>query len=125
MKQFTFNKAAVFAVFNDADNSSASFADRLLSLGIASRVDAKPLAMEWAAAKHKAKIVQGQRGAMLPRDSAAEKAMHRVLAVCFPKADAPKKPKVSNKADPVAKLIKAYAELSAGQKRSFLSQLGK
>ena len=128
MKQFTFNKTAVFAVFNEVVNSSVSFADRLLTLGIASRADAKPLAMEWAANKHGVKIVQGQRGATLPRDSAASRAANRVLAVCFPTADMPM-PKAkagsNNKTDPVARLVKAYANLSGAEKRRFLSQLGK
>jgi hypothetical protein len=83
MKQFTFNKAAVFAVFNDADNSSASFADRLLSLGIASRVDAKPLAMEWALAHAQSKkldagvkLVKGQRGLTFSKRDTAASPLH-------------------------------------------------
>ena len=120
-KSFT-RTAAVFAVFNDADKQSASFTERLLALGIASRTDAKPLAMEWAAKKYGASIEQGQRGAKLPRDSAAERAMNRVLQVCFPSADLPKSHKqVVNKADPVAKLLKGYGELTAAQKRRFLA----
>lgn len=122
---FTFNKVAVFAVFNDADKSSASFADRLMRLGIASRAEAKPWAMQWAAQKYGAKIEQGQRGDKLPRDSAAEKAMNRVLSVCFPAVDMPKAPRSNNKTDAVAKLLKAYAGLSAAEKRRFLAGLGK
>ena len=115
--------------FDLADDSSASFADKLLSAGIASRAEAQPYAMAWAVAKYPGtSIKQGQRGiTFTQRNSAAEQAMYRVLQVCFPKADAPKpKPKASNnKADPVAKLLKAYNDLSAGQKRSFLAKLGK
>jgi len=86
------NVKAIYAVFNDADNMSASFAERLMALGIDSRAAAKPFAMDWAAAKYNVTIEQGQRGAKLPRDSAAEKAMNRVLSVCFPSVDLPKKP---------------------------------
>lgn len=114
------NRKAIFAVFNDADTSSASFTERLLALGIASAADAKPLAMEWAAEKYKARITQGQRGATLPRNSAAERAMYRVLGVCFPKADKPKSPKATaNKTDAVAKLFKAWSALSGAEKRRF------
>lgn len=116
----SFNRSAVFAVFNDADNSSASFAVRLMELGIASRAEAKPFAMEWAAAKHKVAIKQGQRGATLPRDSAAEKAMNRVLQVCYPSADLKKSGKrTANKVDPVAALFKKWEALSASEKRRF------
>ena len=116
----TLNRKAIFAVFNDADNESASFAERLLALGIASVSDAKPLAMEWAAEKYKARITQGQRGATLPRNSAAERAMYRVLGVCFPKADKPKTHKATaNKTDAVAKLFKAWSALSGAEKRRF------
>ena len=119
----SFNRPAVFAVFNDADKSSASFAVRLMELGIASRAEAKPFAMEWAAKKHNEAIKQGQRGATFAkRDSAAERAMNRVLEVCYPKADAPK-PKTSkataNKSDPVEALFKKWKALSSAEKRRF------
>lgn len=118
------NKSAIFAVFNDADNSSVSFAERLFALGVGDRATAKPLAMEWAANKYKAKITQGQRGDKLPTNSAAERAMYRVLDVCFPKADAPKaKPATSKQADPVAKLLAAYNKLTAAEKRAFLRRI--
>lgn len=45
----TINRKAIYAVFNDADNSSASFTERLIALGVADLGTAKPLAMEWAA----------------------------------------------------------------------------
>ena len=116
----SFNRPAVFAVFNDADKSSASFAERLLALGIGSRADARPLAMEWAAKKHGVAIKQGQRGATLPRDSAAERAMNRVLQVCFPSADLVKSRKATaNKVDAVEALFKKWQALSASEKRRF------
>jgi hypothetical protein len=122
----SFNRTAVYAVFNQADKSSVSFAEQLLALGIGSRADARPLAMEWASKKYNVKIKQGQRGAMLPEDSAADKAMRRVLGVCFPSVDMPKakSPKpTANKADPVAKLIEKYQALSAVEKRRFLKSI--
>jgi len=117
------NRKAIFAVFNDADNSSASFTERLFALGIASVTDAKPLAMEWASAKYKAELKQGQRGTTFAkRNTAAEQAMYRVLGVCFPKADKPKAKSgkdVANKADPVEALFKKWSALSGAEKRRF------
>ena len=123
----SFNRPAVFAVFNDADKSSASFAVRLMELGIASRAEAKPFAMEWAAKKHNETIKMGQRGmTFVKRDTNAERAMNRVLEVCYPKADAPKPktPKATaNKVDEVAKLLKKYQALTAVEKRRFLKSI--
>ena len=132
----SFNRVAVFAVFNDADNVSASLAERLMELGIASRAEAKPFAMEWSIedCKRKAikagkpvptvKLVNGQRGLTYSvRDSAAERACNRVLEVCYPKADAPKPktPKATaNKTDPVEALLKKFKALTASEKRRFL-----
>jgi hypothetical protein len=133
---FTFNKStgkyinnkgeAITAddVFDLADNESASFADYLMSLGIADRATARPLVMKWAAKKYKVAIEQGQRGAKLPRNSGAEKAMNRVLQVCFPSADLPQRaPAKSNKTDNVAKLLKAYTALTAAERKRFLAAL--
>ena len=117
----SFNRVAVYAVFNQADKSSASFAEQLLELGIASRAEAKPFAMEWAAKKHNETIKQGQRGATFTkRDSAAERAMNRVLQVCYPSADKPKSGKqTANKTDAVSALFKKWQALSASEKRRF------
>jgi hypothetical protein len=120
----SFNRTAVYAVFNDADNESASFAVRLMELGIASRAEAKPFAMDWASKKHNNEpIKMGQRGmTFVRRDTNAEKAMNRVLQVCYPSADAPK-PKTgkrtANKVDPVSALFKKWQALSASEKRRF------
>ncbi len=134
---FTFNKATgqyinaktgkpitADDVFDLADNASASFAEYMLALGLPDRTTGKPFAMRWAAKKYAAKIEQGQRGDKLPRDSAAERAMNRVLAQCFPAADQPKaKPSASKQTDPVAKLLSAYAKLTPAEKRSFLRRI--
>jgi hypothetical protein len=124
----SFNRVAVFAVFDLADKSSASFAERLMSLGIASRAEARPHAVEWASKKYSNEpIKQGQRGlTFVKRDTNAERACDRVLEVCYPKADAPK-PKTAkataNKTDAVAKLLKAYTALTAVEKRRFLKSI--
>jgi hypothetical protein len=121
----TINKTAVFAVFNAADED-VSLADRLLTLGIGDRATARPLAVEWAAAKYKAKIIKGQRGDTLPRDSAAERAANRVLSVIFPSVDMPKaKPSkaTANKVDPVKAMVTRYTKLTAAEKRRFLASI--
>ena len=121
------NKVAVFKVFSDADNSSANFTERLLTLGIASRKEAKPLCMEWASTKHKEPTRMGNQGLTFKRRStAAERTMNRVLSVCYPAVDAPKpktKTKISKKTDPVTKLVKSYQALTAAQKRRFLASV--
>lgn len=123
----TINRKAIYAVFDDADTSSASFAEDLLALGIASKAEAKPLAMQWASQhkKYKAKITKGQRGLMLPRNSAAERAMYRVLDVCYPKADQPKatKKRTANKTDAVQSLLNKFHKLSKAEQRRFLANV--
>ena len=108
------NVKAIYAVFNDADNLSASFAERLMALGIASRTEAKPFAIEWAAAKYNVAIVEGQRGAKLPRDSAAEKAMNRVLSVCYPSVDLPSKPVARAQVAVNKRKVSAIVDVCAG-----------
>lgn len=118
----TINRKAIYSVFTDADNQSASFAERLMELGIASRAEAKPFAMEWASKKHNNEpIKQGLQGmTFVKRDTAAERAMNRVLSLCYPKADMPKpKAKSASKTDPVEQLFKKWQALSAAEKRRF------
>ena len=79
--------------------------------------------MEWAAKKHGVAIKQGQRGATLPRDSAAERAMNRVLQVCFPSADLKSAKRTANKVDAVDALLKKYQALTASEKRRFLKSI--
>ena len=132
------NKQAIFAVFTEADNMSASFAERLLEQGVGDRATARPLAMEWAIehCKRKAvkagkrvptvKLVSGQRGLTFSeRDSAAERAANRVLQLCFPSADLPKPAPTgkTHKTDNVAKLLKAYNALTGAEKRRFLASV--
>lgn len=93
--------AAMAAVFEDVDNSSTSFCERLLALGIGDRATARPFVMLWAAAKYNARIVMGQRGeTWAVRDCDASRATSRVLAACFPSVDLPKR-KGNSKSKPV------------------------
>lgn len=91
------------------------------TLGLTTRAEARPYVLAWAAKKYGAKLEEGQRGMKLPRDSAAEKAMQRVLNTLFPETV----PQFGREqADPVAKLVKAFEKLTAGQKRSFKAKIG-
>ena len=120
----SFNRNAVYAVFNLADKESVSFAEQLLEQGIASRAEARPHAIEWASKKYSNEpIKMGQRGlTFVKRDTNAERACDRVLALCFPSVDMPK-PKTAkataNKTDPVSALFKKWQALSASEKRRF------
>lgn len=81
--------AAISAIFNAADDSSTSFLERLMAQGLGDRATARPYALRWASQKYGEKIVEGQRGEMLPKDSAADLAVKRVLTACYGPAKAP------------------------------------
>ncbi len=121
-------KSAAFAVFNDADNTSAKLADRLFALGIADKATARPLAMEWASKKYNVALKESNKGGMtfVERNTDAERAMYRVLSVCFPSADLAKAAtgRASSKSA-VEKLLAAYEKLSPAEKRTFKAALAK
>ena len=121
------NTIAINAVFEAVDNSSTSFTEKLFVLGVCTRAIAYPLAMQWAEKKYGVKAVKGQRGMTLPRGSAADKAMRRVLDVCFPSAERPQSTakQSANKTDAVTSLLKKYAALTGAEKRRFMMSLGK
>ena len=108
-----------YLIFNQVDDSSCDFAEKLLALGV-DRVVGRVLAMEWSAQKHKVSITPGQRGLMLPRNSAAEQAFRRVVAFVWPATSAtpntPKKVKRSQ-IDPVVALIAKINKLTPAQRR--------
>jgi hypothetical protein len=105
----TFINKAVFAIFDDADKSALSFAERLLAEGIGDRATARPYTVAWAAAKHGIETKEGQRGlTFVDKDKrkyeAAQQAAKRVLEICFPAADVAHLPDASKpkaKVDPV------------------------
>lgn len=120
-----FNFTPIQQIFADADDSAVSFADRLLALGIATKSEAKPHAMEYASIRYGAKITAGRQGNLLPRNSDAERAMYRVLALCFPSADKPVSSQrvVAKKVDAVAQLVTKYSKLTKAEQRRFLSSI--
>ena len=118
------NTQAIYAVFNKADDVSPTLAAVLMQHGIASRNEAYPFAVQWAAEKHGVKATQGQRGLTLPQNSAAIKAVTRVLNTIYPKVDAPKpKAKSANKVDPIKSLVTRFKALTAAEKRRFLAAI--
>jgi len=120
-----FNFTPIQQIFADADDSAVSFADRLLEKGIATKSEAKPHAMEYASIRYGAKITAGRQGNLLPRNSDAERAMYRVLALCFPSADKPVSSQraVAKKVDVVAQLVTKYSKLTKAEQRRFLSSI--
>jgi hypothetical protein len=99
---------AMAAVFEDVDNSSTSFCERLLALGIGDRATARPFVMLWAAKKYNARIVMGQRGeTWAVRDCDASRATSRVLAACFPSVDLPKRKRKGNSKSKPVKFTRA------------------
>jgi hypothetical protein len=78
-----FNNAAVFAIFDAAEEQSVSLATQLMELGIGCRADAEPFCMAWASKKYSASIRKGQRGEGFDRGTkqgnAAYMAVYRVL----------------------------------------------
>ena len=111
-----------YLIFNQVDDTACDFAEKLLTLGI-DRVVGRVLAMEWASTKYGTRIVVGQRGAALPAGSAAQKAHSRVCLFVWPAVSATPKKAKRNQTDPVEALLKRYAALTAGQKRSFKAAL--
>jgi hypothetical protein len=116
------NTQAIYAVFNKADDVSPTLAALLMQHGIDSRKAAYPFAVQWAAEKHKVKVIQGQRGLTLPHNSAAMQAVQRVLNTIYPRVDAPKA-KTANKVDPIKSLVTRFKALTAAEKRRFLAAI--
>lgn len=96
--------AAISDIFNDADNSATGFLERLMAQGLGDRATARPYVLRWASAKYGVKIVEGQRGEKLPKDSAADLAVKRVLEACYGPATASAS---SGKGEPTLVKIKA------------------
>jgi len=111
------NKQNIFAIFQDADNSQASFATRLFDEGIHDRAQALPLVIEFVEGKYKEKAYMGQRGMTFKKDTAPYWAMKRILGNCFETVPKPKA-NAQNKKDPIDVLLaKIKALPKADQKR--------
>ena len=112
-------------VFDAAEEMSVSLAEQLLLMGIGSKADAKPHALQWASKKYGVPIRTGQRGDGFARDTkkgeAAHKAVQRVLNTIYPPSDIPAGNNTAKQADEVARLIKKFQGLTTAQKKRFLA----
>jgi predicted adenine nucleotide alpha hydrolase (AANH) superfamily ATPase len=111
------NKSNVFSIFQDADNSQASFASRLYDEGVFDKAQAIPLVIEFIEGKYEgAKAYMGQRGMTFEKDTAPHTAMKRILNNCFETVKTPSAEKA--KKDEVELLLAKIKKLSkTDQKR--------
>lgn len=121
------NKDAAFAIFDAINARAEEWSDKLATLGIARRDDARGLVLEWASNRYSVALRMGERGVALDNKAkkyeAAKTAVRRVLDVVFPKAEMPVPQRAELSA--VDKLVKAYGKLTGAEKRSFLKAIGK
>lgn len=123
----TINYTTPAQVFDAAESASVNFAEAMMQLGIGSRAEAKPHALQWASKKYGVPIRTGQRGDGFDRApgnkkaEAAHKAVQRVLDIIYPSSDLPSKKTKAKQPDPVAQLLKKFNDLTAAQKRRFLA----
>ena len=119
----TYNTPA--QVFDAAEEMSVALAEQLMMMGIGSKEEAKPHALQWASKKYGVPIRTGQRGDGFARDTkkseAAHKAVQRVLNTIYPPSDIPSGKSVAKQTDEVARLIKKFESLTAAQKKRFLA----
>ena len=124
----TINYTTPAQVFDAVESASVNFAEAMMQLGIGSRAEAKPHALQWASKKYGVPIRSGQRGDGFDRDSgknkkaeAAHKAVQRVLDIIYPPSDLPSKKTKAKQPDPVTQLLNKFNDLTAAQKRRFLA----
>ena len=123
----TINYTTPAQVFDAAESASVNFAEAMMQLGIGSRAEAKPHALQWASKKYGVPIRTGQRGDGFDRApgnkkaEAAHKAVQRVLDIIYPPSDLPSGKTKAKQPDPVAQLLKKFNDLTAAQKRRFLA----
>lgn len=121
----TINYTTPAQVFDAAEGASVNFAEAMMQLGIGSRAEAKPHALQWASKKYDVPVRTGQRGDGFDRTTkkgeAAHKAVQRVLNIIYPPSDLPSGKSEAKQPDPVAQLLKKFGNLTAAQKRRFLA----
>jgi hypothetical protein len=121
----TINYTTPAQVFEAAENASVNFAEAMMQLGIGSRAEAKPHALQWASKKYGVPIRTGQRGDGFDRTAkkgeAAHKAVQRVLDIIYPSSDLPSGKTKAKQPDPVTQLLKKFNDLTAAQKKRFLA----
>lgn len=128
-----FNKKAVFAVFDAAEDQSVALATQLMELGIGCKADAEPLCMEWASKKYNAPLKKSQRGVLIDgvpkgfdrttsQGNAAYMAVYRVLNFLYavPKVGAVVK---DEKVKPKFDAAKAAKQLKAKYTKAQLEKI--
>ncbi len=121
-----FNNAAVFAIFDAAEQQSVTLATQLMEHGIGCKADAEPFCMAWASKKYGAPIRKGQRGEGFDRGTkqgnAAYMAVYRVLTFLYavPKVGAVVK---DEKAKPKFNAEKAAKQLKARYTKAQLEKI--
>lgn len=120
---------AIVPTLKLADIESATLLDVLLSNGVGTRAEAMPYAVFYISQlpTTKREPYKGQRGWTFGRGASEDKRVNRILDNIFKDVNKdtpkPKKPKASNKVDPVKKLHGAFQKLTAAERRRFLLSL--
>lgn len=121
----SFNATAYTAaskVFAQIESQSDQWAETLASAGIVG-ADIKPYAVAYVAEQSGKAPKNGQRGLTFDKGSTEYNRVEYLVRVANGKAQAKAAKRSAGKTDEVAKLLAAYAKLSAGQKRSFKAQI--
>jgi hypothetical protein len=115
-----FNAAA--KVFTQIEAQSDVWAEALAKAGIMGP-DIRVYAIMWVAEQSGVAPKDGQRGFTFTKDSTEDNRVKYLVAVATGKAAARAGKRKSDATDPVAALLKKYAELTAAQKRSFKAKI--
>jgi hypothetical protein len=122
----SFNAAAcakAFNVFAQIEAQSDLWAEELAAAGIVGP-DIKAYAVAYVAEKSGKSPKPSQRGGLTFEKGTTEyNRVEYLVRVASGKAAEKAAKRSSGKTDPVAKLLAAYAKLSAGEKRSFKAQI--
>ena len=127
IRQFvSFNATAcakAFKVFAQIEAQSDQWAEALAEAGIVG-ADIKPYAVAYVSEQSGKDPKPSQRGGLtFDKGTTEYNRVEYLVRVANGKAQAKAAKRSSGKTDEVAKLLAAYAKLSAGQKRSFKAQI--
>ena len=119
-------------VFKEADDNTLRFADTLLSAGIGDKATARPFALIYASKRYGVELIASERAPFftVPQNTAAIKAVSRVLSACFPSVDTDvwghnKRKASSSKASLVDKAVALWAQMSDAEKARFNKTVGR
>jgi hypothetical protein len=115
-----FNAAA--KVFTQIESQSDAWAESLAKAGIMG-ADIKVYAVIWVSEQTGIAPKDGQRGLTFDKGTAPYNRVEYLVRVASGAAAAKAAKRKSDATDPVAALLKKYAELTAAQKRSFKAKI--